>query len=40
MLEFKVGEGRIEREKKRIGLGPFIKRVNIKRPPRGRLELA
>ena len=34
------GKGRIEREKKRTGLGPFIERVNIKRPPRGRLELA
>ena len=40
MSEFEVGKGRIEREKKRTGLGPFIKRLNIKRPPRGRLELA
>ena len=33
-------KGKIKREKKRTGLGPFIKRVNIKRPPHDRLELA
>ena len=40
-MEFEVGEGKdsIEREKKRTGLGPFIKRVNIKRPLRVRLDL-
>ena len=40
MLEFEVGEGRIEREMKRISLGPFIKGVNTERPPRGHLDLA
>ena len=40
MLELGVGEGGIECEKKRKDFGPFIKRANIKRPPRGRLELA
>ena len=39
-MEFEVGKRRIEHEKKRTGLGPFIKGVNIERPPRGRLELA
>ena len=31
---------RCEIEETRTGLGPFIKRVNIERPLRGRLELA
>ena len=34
------GKGGIERDKKRAGFGPLIKRANIKRPPRGRSELA
>ena len=29
-----------ERWKRGVGLGPFIKRMNIKRPPHGRSELA
>ena len=40
MLELEVGKDSIEREKKGTGLGPFIKRMNIKFPPRGRSELA
>ena len=33
-------EGRIKHGEKWIGLDPFIKGMNVKRPPRGRLELA
>ena len=40
MLELEVGEDSIERERKETGLGLFIKGMNIKRPPRGRLGLA
>ena len=41
VLDLEAGEGfdRV-REEKRTGLGLFIKRVNIKRPPSGRLGLA
>ena len=39
-LGLRWGKGSIECEKKRTGLDLFIKRVNIKRPPRGRFELA
>ena len=31
-MELEGGRGRIKRGKKRTGLGPLIKRTNIKRP--------
>ena len=41
MLELEVGEGfDWAREEKGTGLGLFINRVNVKRPPRGRFGLA
>ena len=40
VLELEVREGAMNVKKGGVGLDPFIKKVNIKRPPRGRLELA